>query len=139
MLKNNIEYYDIFSLLEGRYEMILDNLSKADNIALRLLDSNEQDIHYSELKILMDSVYQDIHLTLKLEENYLYPELRNILPEQTSIDALAEEHKLISALISSIKINLENKEVYFCNTYKVQSEIIGLYHIMQRNIHKKET
>ena len=86
----------------------------------------------------MNKVEKDIHLTIKIEDRFLFPELKEVLPEQTSINALAEDHKIISDLIISIKNNLENNEIYLCNSYKVQSEIIKLFDIIQRNIHKKE-
>ena len=137
-ITKNIEHYDTFSLLENRYEIISNKLAEAEKIALDLLGSEMKNIEYPVLKSILDSVYPDINITIKLEEAYLYPELKNILPEQTSIDALREEHKIISEFIYSIKKNLENKIVFFCNLYNVQLEIIGLYDIMQRNIHKKE-
>jgi|GEM_PF-2306785 len=138
MHTRNIEIYDIFSLLESRFEAILNKLTEAESIALRMLNSTEISMEYGELKNIIETVYPDIYMTIDLEKKYLYPELKNILPDQSSVEAIAEEHTSIIGLLFSIRENLRTKDIFFCNIYNIQSQIIGLIDIVQRNIHKKE-
>jgi len=133
-----VRFFDAISLLESEHEEILVKLAQLQKL---VLDLNEREVsaeNYEEIKDKVKDIYSEIYMNFKMEEDHLFPELNEILPEQSSISAMQAEHNEITGHCNIISGFLESKEKTDRNKDKLEAEIITLNNFIERTFHKKE-
>ncbi len=133
-----VRFFDTISLLESEHEGILAKLTELQKL---VLDLNEKEVAYEiyeEIKDKVKEIYSGIYMNFKMEENYLFPELIEVLPEQSSVSAMLSEHSEIIDRCSIINGLLESKEKTDFSKEKLEAEIITLNNYIERTFHKKE-
>jgi hemerythrin-like domain-containing protein len=131
-------FFNTISLLESEHEEILIKLTELQNLVQDICEIDVDYRKYAEIKDKVSDIYSRIHMNFKMEEDYLFPELNEVLPEQSSISAMHAEHTEIIELCNIIGGLLESKERLDNNKEKLEAEIVTLIDLVERMFHKKE-
>ena len=134
----NEEFYDMVSLLEHEHEEILISLSELENLALDLSKQEVDYKKYGDIKELLEKIFKRISFNFCLEEDILFPELHEVLPKQSSVPAMKDEHNRIRELCDQAMNMMATKEHVYINKEKIDAEIITLTDLVERAFHKKE-
>lgn len=132
----NRNYFDAVSFLENKQEDILDNLLKVERISWEIESMVINAAVLKELKELNQNLFNELAKLFTIEEDILFPELTNVLPEPSSTAVMKNEHNVILTLSNSILELLNHKNIEVVKD-KLQSSMISLVDILQRHIHKK--
>ena len=137
METTNRNYFDTVSFLESKQEDILDNLLKLERISWEIESMVINDAVLRELTELNQALFHGLAMYFTTEEDILFPELEQVLPEPSSTSVMRAEHTAILDLSNSILVLLQHKNIEMVKD-KLQSSIISLVDILQRHIHKKK-
>lgn len=134
----NEEFYDMVSLLEYEHEEILISLSELENLVLDLGKQEVDYKKYGDIKELLAKVFKRLGFNFMMEEDILFPELHEVLPQQSSVPAMKTEHTEILELCSMALDMMATKEHADVNKERIEAEIITLTDLVERSFHKKE-
>ncbi len=134
----NEEFFDMVSLLEFEHEEILISLSELENLVLDLGNQEVDYKKYGDIKELLTKVQRRLAFNFTLEEDVLFPDLHEVLPQQSSVPAMREEHTQILGLCGDALNMMATKEHADVNKERIEAEIITLTDHVERSFHKKE-
>lgn len=137
-IKNNQYYFDCVSVLDAECDLIIENAVELDRYAMLFdvatLDSGK----YLRVENLVNFIYNRIYKLYKMEEDYIFPEMKQVMPEQSSIDAMRGENKVIMSEYIPIKELLSDRENINSHKEELQILVITWVDLIQRAINKKE-
>lgn len=132
----NREYFDTVSFLESKQEDILNNLIIMEKLSWEMEKKPVDELFRTKLLKISDNLYHELVQYFTTEEDLLFPHLERVLPAPSSTAVMRDEHVKILNLIHSINEQLQ-KPIAEDGKIKLQSSIMSLVDILQRNIHKK--
>lgn len=136
--QNFTDFEDLLVYFDNKYYDMIENTNKIDSLFWEL----EKEGLNSKLVSMLEEVVNLLDKELKKLfeiENYIYPEMEDVLPEQSSVSALKSENESILSLLNSIKLLLNDKEDVKKHKELLQAELISAAGLIQRNINKKES
>jgi Na+-translocating ferredoxin:NAD+ oxidoreductase RnfG subunit len=89
----------------------------------------------SSVNDVINSLYNDLNKVYAAEE-ILYKELKNVLPDQSSINAFKSENQSIINLLDSLKLILSDIDIKKQKDM-IQAEMVVIADIVRRDVHKK--
>jgi iron-sulfur cluster repair protein YtfE (RIC family) len=134
---NSEKLSDAVSLLEAQHDIILVPLTSLEKLSLDLDQIIGDTRSFMKVGDLVDTLSFALSKYFIVEEDYLFPELEKVLPDQSSTSAMKYEHSILINLCSKIK---EQIMTYNSPSFKLedlQSSIIALCDVLQRHLHKK--
>ncbi len=130
------DFEDLTASLACTYNDMLENTNKLDSLFWDL----EKEGFSSKLLLQLQELVNmfSVELTKLFQaEKYIYEEMEEVLPEQSSVSALRSENESILKLLDNIKVLLSDKADLRKQKDLLQAELISAADIIQRNIHKK--
>ena len=132
------EFFDMVSLLEHEHEEILIKLTELEKLVWDMGKSEVDYKTFGEIKEMIAAIHKRLFFNFTMEEDILFPDLNEVLPQQSSIPAMRVEHKEITELCGKITEMVESKDILDKNKDKVEAEVITLIDLVERAFHKKE-
>lgn len=132
------EFFDMVSLLEHEHEEILIKLTELEKLVWNLGTEEVDYKTYGDIKESVAAISRRLFFNFTMEEDILFPDLHEVLPEQSSVPAMKTEHREIMELIYQLQQMMDSKEMLDRNKEKVEAEVITLIDLVERAFHKKE-
>lgn len=136
--QNFTNFEDLLIYFDNKYYDMIENMNKLDNLFWELEKEGLNSKLVSILEELVNPLDKELKKLFEIE-NYIYPEMEDVLPEQSSVSALKFENESILTLLNSIKSLLNDKENVKKHKDLLQAELISAAELIQRNINKKES
>ena len=133
---NLTDFEDLTVYLDCTYNDMLENTNKLDNLFWDLEKEGFSTKLISQLQELVNMFDKELTKLFEIEK-YIYGEMEEVMPEQSSVTALKSENECILKLLDNIKVLLSDKTDLRKQKDLLQAELISLADIIQRNIHKK--
>lgn len=134
----NMPYFDAVSMLESENFRIMDFMDELKNLVLSVNKTVHLDaLVNNKIRELAFTIESEVIKYNTIEEEVLFPELDWVLPFPSSTDAIRDEHKKINILLKKIHALLDNDPVVSDHIGELQSLIINLYNVIERDVHKK--
>lgn len=131
------ECKDVISLLEAQHDIILEPLTGLERLSLdldKIIDDNRS---FAKVSEFVDALSFALARYFIVEEDYVFPELQKVMPDQSSTSAMKYEHSILIALCSKIKEQVLSVNTPSFKVEDLQSSIIALSDVLQRHLHKK--
>jgi hypothetical protein len=88
---------------------------------------------------LVISLQEDLAAAFKLEEDRVYCEFRNVMPDSSSVEAFKNENSNILMMFDAMRAILKDKELARKEKDLLQAEMIAAADLVKRDIQKKES
>jgi hypothetical protein len=138
MKNKNLPYFDAVSMLESENFRIMDFMDELKNMVLSINKTVHLDSDINKkIRELAFTIESEVIKYNTIEEEVLFPELDWVLPFPSSTDAIRDEHKKINILLKNIHTLLDNDPVITDHIEELQSLVISLYNVIERDVHKK--
>ena len=134
--QNFTDFEDLIVYLDCTYNDMLENTNKLDNLFWDIEKEGFSAKLLSQLRELVNMFDAELVKLFEIEK-YIYDEMDEVMPDQSSVAALKHENECILKLMNTIKTLLSDKEGLKKQKDILQAELISLADIIQRNIHKK--
>jgi hypothetical protein len=87
---------------------------------------------------LVVSLQEDLAAAFKIEEDHIYCELKNVMPDSSSVEAFKNENSNILMMFDAMRALLKDKELARKEKDLLQSEMIAAADLIKRDVQKKE-
>ncbi len=134
---NTKELCDAVSLLSAQHDIILGPLTGLEKLSLDLDKIINDSRSFAKVSEFVDALTFALSRYFIVEEDYLFPELQKVLPDQSSTSAMKYEHSILITLCSKIKQQIDSINEPAFRVEDLQSSIIALSDVLQRHLHKK--
>lgn len=137
-INKNQYLYDCVSVLDSECDLISEKAAELDKLAMAFDSIQLDNEKHLRVENLVNSIYQRIFKLHKMEEEYIFPEMKLVMPEQSSIEAMQEENRLMMKEYIPIKELLTEGFDINSQIEKLQIHLISWVDLIQRDINKKE-
>lgn len=131
------DFEDLSAFFDHKYFDMLENANKLDEVFWDIEKEGMGTKLVLSLEELINLMYSELKKIFGAEE-YIYREMKNLLPDQSSVAALKSENSSIMELLDIIKSIISNKEELKKQKDTLQAELVSVAQLLERNVHKKE-
>lgn len=130
------DFDDVISYFDESYNDLTELTNKLDEMYWNIEREGVNGKIISSIEELVSSLDNGLKKVFKAEE-ILFLEMKDVMPEQSSVNALQSENELIIGFLNSLKALAADNENAKKEIDLLQAEMIAVADIIQRNIHKK--
>jgi len=134
--QNLADFEDLINFFDNKYYDMIENTNKMDELYWDIEKEGIGGKLVLSLEELINILDNELKKIYKAEE-LIYEEMKNVMPEQSSVTALKSENESILRLLDSLKSAMNNKENLKKQKDHLQAEMVAIADLIQRNIHKK--
>jgi hypothetical protein len=136
MKNQESKHYDAVSLLAAEYEMILERLFELEKMISNSNDGASLRRFAQNFAEQFGLIYEQTVKYFRIEEEIVFPQLENVLPQHASPDAMKNEHNRIIEMMFALKEHLSSNSIN--ELYMIPAELLKLTDNFQRVYHKKQ-
>ncbi len=124
-------------ILLSNYESITERITELREIIEKLKCDENEEIYYIKYLGLFSGIYNDLRKLSLAEEDFLFTELKSVLPDSSSIRALKAEQEETFFLCDLIHNCSMDRNSFNKNIEIVEDSILKLDNLLERVFHKK--
>ena len=128
-------FEDMMNLFDNKYYDLLEKTDKIDKLYWEIEKEGIETKLAASLTELINIISNELK-KIYMAEEFLYNEMKKIMPEHSSVTALKSENETILKLLDLIKTEMLGENLKKQKDI-LQAEMVAIADLIQRNIHKK--